>query len=59
LDKAMPPLLSSLTHPLTSGDLAKPILKTLEYLMLAQAAECYWQKAVMGMLLQPLFCQSH
>lgn len=34
---------------MSSSDLTKPVIKTLEYLMLAQAAECYWQKAVMGL----------
>jgi hypothetical protein len=44
----MPPFVASLTHPMSSSDLSKPIVKALEYLMLAQAAECYWAKAVMG-----------
>lgn len=48
LESAMPPLLASLAHPLTANDLSVPVIKSLEYLMLAQAQECYWQKAVMG-----------
>lgn len=50
LENAIPPFVASLTHPMSSSDLAKPVVKTLEYLMLAQAAECYWQKAVMDPL---------
>ncbi|PVF99793.1 putative pala protein [Serendipita vermifera] len=50
LDSAMPPFVASLTHPMSSSDLSKPIVKALEYLMLAQAAECYWAKAVMDNL---------
>lgn len=31
-------------------ELSEPFVKSLEYLMLAQAQECVWQRAVMGML---------
>jgi programmed cell death 6-interacting protein len=48
LETGIPPFVASLTHPLSSSDLYKPVIKTLELLMLAQAAECYWQKAVAG-----------
>ncbi|KAG8835885.1 pH-response regulator protein palA/rim20 [Serendipita sp. 399] len=50
LENALPPFVSSLAHPTSSNDLSKPVIKALEYLMLAQAAECYWQKAVMDSL---------
>ncbi|CCA73787.1 probable palA protein [Serendipita indica DSM 11827] len=46
LDNALPAFVSSLTQPISTNDLAKPVIKALEYLMLAQAAECYWLKAV-------------
>lgn len=48
LESGLPPFVASLTHPMSSSDLSKPVVKTLELLMLAQAAECYWQKAVAG-----------
>lgn len=30
-------------------DLSEPFVKSLEWLMLAQAQECAWQRAVLGM----------
>ncbi len=51
IDNALQPYLASLTGPPPSPDLSQPVLKSLQSLMLAQAQECYWQKAVMGVCL--------
>ncbi|KAG8797391.1 pH-response regulator protein palA/rim20 [Serendipita sp. 398] len=50
LESALPAFVASLAHPTSSNDLSKPVIKALEYMMLAQAAECYWKKAVMDSL---------
>ncbi|TIB74657.1 BRO1-domain-containing protein [Wallemia mellicola] len=42
--------LSSLKTPTTTPDLSPNYLKVLSILMLAQAQECYWQKAVLDNL---------
>ena len=36
------------------ADLCAPFIRCLEQLMLAQAQECVWQRAVMGVLLSIL-----
>ena len=51
IDNAFQPYLASLTGPPLSPDLSQPVLKSLQSLMLAQAQECYWQKAVIGVCL--------
>ncbi|KAI0313744.1 BRO1-domain-containing protein [Amylostereum chailletii] len=45
-DTALPKLLSTLVEE-CSPDLSAAFLKTLEWLMLAQAQECVWQRAVL------------
>ncbi|CAE7067530.1 unnamed protein product [Rhizoctonia solani] len=46
--EVIPALASSLGQAATMpSELLEPSLKSLEYLMLAQAQECYWQKASM------------
>ena len=49
ISSALPPLETSLPPNTTlPADLSEPFLKALQWLMLAQAQECFWQRAVIG-----------
>ena len=48
LPSAVPKLRSTLGDEEMPLDLTEPIIKGLEWLMLAQAQECVWQRAVLG-----------
>lgn len=45
---ALPPLVQTLDEYARIDELSEPVLRSLEMLMLAQAQECAWQRAVMG-----------
>jgi len=46
---ATPQLKASTTKEEMPLELTEPFISSMEFLMLAQAQECVWQKAVMGM----------
>jgi programmed cell death 6-interacting protein len=48
ISSALKPFYSTIGDVPAPMDLTEPFLKSLEWLMLAQAQECFWQKAVMG-----------
>ena len=48
LSSAIPPLRPSIFEQDMPIELTEPFIESLEFLMLAQAQECVWQKAVMG-----------
>lgn len=48
ISSALQPLVQSLDENTRVDDLNEPFLRSLEYLMLAQAQECTWQRAVIG-----------
>lgn len=47
---AVPQLAQSLVDKAPPVEFTETFLRSLEYLMLAQAQECAWQRAVMGRL---------
>ena len=48
ISSGVPRLRFSLDDEERPSDLTEPFAKSLEWLMLAQAQECVWQRAVMG-----------
>lgn len=54
--QVLPNLLESLSGSLIPSELTPPSVRALENLMLAQAQECAWQRAVLGKSIHHYIC---